>query len=50
MKNWLLGMTAMVALTAAALPAFADGELHIYNWGDYTNPKLIEKFEKQFNV
>ena len=50
MKNWLLGMTAMVALTAGALPALADGELHIYNWGDYTNPKLIEKFEKQFNV
>jgi spermidine/putrescine transport system substrate-binding protein len=44
-------MTAVVALTAAgALPALADGELHIYNWGDYTNPKLIEKFEKQFNV
>ncbi len=50
MKNWLLGMTAMVALTAGALPALADGELHIYNWGDYTNPKLIEKFEKQFNI
>jgi spermidine/putrescine transport system substrate-binding protein len=50
MKNWLLGMTAVVALTAGALPALADGELHIYNWGDYTNPKLIEKFEKQFNV
>ena len=31
-------------------PAPAGGELHIYNWGDYTNPKLIEKFEKQFNV
>jgi spermidine/putrescine transport system substrate-binding protein len=50
MKQWLLGMTAAVALTAGALPALADGELHIYNWGDYTNPKLIEKFEKQFNV
>ena len=30
--------------------ALADGELHIFNWGDYTNPKLIEKFEKQFNI
>src|SRR4051794_19619450 len=50
MKQWLLGMTAAVALTAGALPALAEGELHIYNWGDYTNPKLIEKFEKQFNV
>ena len=50
MKQWLLGMTAVVALTAGALPALADGELHIYNWGDYTNPKLIDKFEKQYNV
>lgn len=33
-----------------AVPALADGELHIYNWGDYTNPKLIEKFEKQYNI
>ena len=44
----------MAAVSTAALlwavPALADGELHIYNWGDYTNPKLIEKFEKQYNV
>ena len=32
------------------LPALADGELHIYNWGDYTNPELIKKFEKQYNI
>jgi spermidine/putrescine transport system substrate-binding protein len=37
-------------LAAIATPALAEGELHIYNWGNYTNPKLIEKFEKQFNV
>ena len=23
---------------------------NIYNWGDYTNPKLIEKFTKMYNV
>ena len=44
----------MAAVSAAvllwAVPALADGELHIYNWGDYTNPKLIEKFEKQYNI
>ncbi|RVC84044.1 extracellular solute-binding protein [Mesorhizobium sp. M4A.F.Ca.ET.022.05.2.1] len=33
-----------------AVPALADGELHIYNFGDYTSPKLIEKFKKQYNV
>ena len=39
--------------TAAAAPAAAapaGGSLNIYNWGNYTNPKLIEKFEKEFNV
>ena len=35
---------------AAAAAAPAGGELNIYNWGNYTSPKLIEKFEKEFNV
>jgi spermidine/putrescine transport system substrate-binding protein len=42
-----------VALTASLLigsAAHADGELHIFNWSDYTNPKLIEKFEKAYNI
>ena len=48
-KFCTLGLAAATLVLAAA-PAFADGELHIYNWGHYTNPKLIEKFSKQFNV
>ncbi|MEZ5923217.1 MAG: extracellular solute-binding protein [Hyphomicrobiaceae bacterium] len=49
--RWKLWMAAAsVGLAFGALPALADGELQIYNWGDYTNPKLIEKFEKQYNV
>src|SRR5690349_24948129 len=43
------GMIA-VAMTAMAAPAFADGELHIYNWGNYTNPDLIKKFEEAYKV
>ena len=27
-----------------ALP-MADGELNIFNWGNYTSPDLIKKFE-----
>jgi spermidine/putrescine transport system substrate-binding protein len=42
-------MTAVAAMFAAG-SAMADGELHIFNWGNYTNPKLIEKFEKQYSV
>jgi spermidine/putrescine transport system substrate-binding protein len=30
--------------------AQAAGELHIYNWGNYTNPALIEKFERLYDV
>src|SRR4051812_2554207 len=39
-----------LGLAIAAGPALADGELHIYNWGDYTNPDLIKKFEQKYNV
>ena len=40
--------TLALALSAGA--AHAAGELNIYNWGDYTSPELIEKFEKEFDV
>jgi spermidine/putrescine transport system substrate-binding protein len=50
MKKILMMSLSVASLMGAAGPALADGELHIYNWGDYTNPKLIEKFEKAFKV
>ncbi|MBC8037096.1 MAG: extracellular solute-binding protein [Rhizobiales bacterium] len=45
----------MAAVFAAALLsqvgfASAEGELHIYNWGDYTSPELIKKFEDTYKV
>lgn len=45
-----LAMTATVALLAAAQPALAEGELHIYNWGNYTNPALLEKFTAETGI
>ena len=39
-----------LAFTLSAGNAFAAGELNIYNWGNYTNPKLIEKFEKETGI
>ncbi len=30
--------------------ALAEGELQIYNWGDYTSPDLIKKFEEKYSV
>ncbi|MEM8689703.1 MAG: putrescine/spermidine ABC transporter substrate-binding protein, partial [Pseudomonadota bacterium] len=42
----------LVSLASAALLAFgasahAEGELNIFNWGNYTNPDLIKKFEAE---
>ncbi|MGD9508681.1 MAG: spermidine/putrescine ABC transporter substrate-binding protein [Geminicoccaceae bacterium] len=39
-----------VLLAAAAAPASAEGELHLYNWGDYINPEVIDKFAKEYDV
>ena len=49
--NWKV-TTAAVALALAASTgiARADGELNIYNWGNYTSPELIKKFEDTYKV
>lgn len=48
MKTRLVLTTAILA--ASALPAVAEGVLNIYNFGLYTPPDLIEKFEKTYGV
>ena len=50
MKKLLGAAVSAAAMLFAASSAMAAGELHIYNWGDYTNPELIKKFEKQYDV
>jgi spermidine/putrescine transport system substrate-binding protein len=46
-----LGHAALaLSMLAFAGPAAADGELNIYNWGNYTNPDLIKKFEDTYKV
>ncbi|UYV36850.1 extracellular solute-binding protein [Rhodobacteraceae bacterium D3-12] len=47
MKKTLV-TTALLA--AFASPAFADGDLNIYNWGNYTSPEMIAKFEKETGI
>jgi spermidine/putrescine transport system substrate-binding protein len=44
-----LGLACALTL-AGTLSASAEGALNIYNWGDYTNPELIKKFEAKYNV
>ena len=44
MKNILLSIITATSLVLAG-SASAAGELHIYNWGNYTDPEMIKKFE-----
>ncbi len=44
----LLFTTTAAALVAGA--AHAEGELNIFNWGNYTSPELIAKFEEMYDV
>ena len=46
MKSTIL-VASVLALCASG--AFAK-ELNIYNWGNYTNPELIEKFEAETGI
>ncbi len=43
----LLAATAMIALAG---PALAEGELQLYNWGNYTSPEMLAKFEKETGI
>lgn len=44
--------TSFAALAAMAIAgaAQAEGELNIYNWGNYTSPEMIEKFEEEHDI
>ncbi|WP_121061899.1 extracellular solute-binding protein [Chachezhania antarctica] len=46
MNKLLIAASAMALMAGAA----SARELQIYNWGNYTNPKLIEKFEKETGI
>ncbi len=50
MKRTIGTVLAGLGLLLGAGPALAAGELHIFNWGNYTNPELIKKFEAEHGV
>ena len=49
MKSLLITTLSSLLLICSGA-ALAAGELNLFNWGNYTNPKLIEKFEKEHGV
>jgi spermidine/putrescine transport system substrate-binding protein len=48
--KWTLTIAALFAGYAGAPAALAEGQLNIYNWGNYTSPELIKKFEDTYKV
>ncbi len=43
-------LSTMAMLLAGTAIAHAEGELQLFNWGDYTNPELIKKFEAETGI
>jgi spermidine/putrescine transport system substrate-binding protein len=50
MRNFFASIISVAALILAADQALANGDLNIYNWGNYTSPELIKKFEETYKV
>ncbi len=47
----LRGAVLAVAATAAAsIPATAEEQLNLYNWGEYINPEVLKKFEADTGI
>ena len=47
MKKILLSTALLLGTTSLAQ---AEGELFLYNWGNYTSPEMIKKFEDKYSV
>jgi spermidine/putrescine transport system substrate-binding protein len=44
------GAALALGIVTAAGQAAAEGELHVYNWGDYINPAVLDKFSEVHDV
>ncbi len=47
MKQFLTATALLLATTSLAA---AEGELQLYNWGNYTSPELLAKFEAETGI
>ncbi|MEH6833136.1 MULTISPECIES: extracellular solute-binding protein [Falsihalocynthiibacter] len=47
MKSFLIATTALLGGTLAAQ---AEGQLNLFNWGNYTSPEMIEKFTAETGI
>ena len=46
----LSGLLIAAGLTLTPGSANAAGELNVYNWGDYINPAVLDKFSQEYDV
>ena len=46
----ILAAASVAALLQGTTVGHAAGELNIYNWGNYTSPEMIAKFEQAYDV
>ncbi len=47
MKSILITTTALLG---SSLGALAEGQLNLYNWGNYTSPELLAKFTEETGI
>ena len=45
-----LALAAAAAALWAPLPAAAQGQLNVYNWGDYINPEVLTRFTEETGI
>jgi spermidine/putrescine transport system substrate-binding protein len=50
MKRRIMAAVTGLAMLLGIGAAHADGELNIFNWGNYTSPEMIKKFEAAHKV
>ncbi|MFC3179694.1 extracellular solute-binding protein [Cypionkella sinensis] len=43
-------ISATLLLMASTTLASAEGQLQLFNWGNYTSPELLEKFKKETGI
>ncbi|MDH3474195.1 MAG: spermidine/putrescine ABC transporter substrate-binding protein [Rhodospirillales bacterium] len=45
-----LAAALAMGLSLAPTEVVAEGELHVYNWGDYINPEVLDRFAEEHDV
>jgi len=50
LERAVAGIVLALPLMVAAPPASAEDELNVYNWGDYINPEVLQRFSEEYDV